>query len=83
MIIFLSPLFDHNLCLVSVGENPAVETIAAKRPVEALDERVLPRTAQFDIRRFALLIPQPLLKCISHEFGTIVAAQVVRRDAPG
>ena len=79
LIILLPPLLDNNLCLRSIGEQPPIQTFSAKYPVEALDERVLPRTAGRDIQRVAVPILQPLLKGVGNEFRAIVAAQIVRR----
>jgi len=51
MIVLLTPLFDHELCLMSVDEDPAIETVIAKSTVETFDKGVLPRTAQRDVHR--------------------------------
>ena len=77
MIVLLSPIFNDDLCLMPVGEDPAIETFSAKLTVEALDKRVLPWTTGLDVQGAALPIAQPLLQGVGDKFRTIVAAQVV------
>ncbi len=61
VIVLLPPILNHNLGLVPVDEDPAIQTFAAKLAVETLNERVFPGAAGLDVQRVALAIPQPLL----------------------
>lgn len=76
LIILLSPLFDDPLCIAPISEDPTIQTVAAKRAVEALNEGTFSRTAGGDVERVTVTIPQPLLEGISDKFGAIVATQV-------
>jgi len=44
MIVLLPPLFNHDLGFMPIDKDPAIETVTAKRPVEALDEGIFPGT---------------------------------------
>ena len=81
MIVLLPPILNHDLGLMTVGENPAIQTFSSKLAVETLNKRVLPRAAGLDVHRLALAIPQPLLQSVSNKLRTIIAAQVLRRAA--
>src|SRR5829696_8859329 len=60
------------------GKDPAIETIAPKRPIEALDEGILLGAARRDVERVALTVMQPLLERIGDELWAIIAAEVGR-----
>ena len=81
MIVLLPPLFSDNLRLMTIGENPAVETVSSKCSVETLDKRILPRTVRLDVQPLARLVLQPLLQGIRNELRAIVAAHIVRRSS--
>lgn len=56
MIILLPPSFNHLLSFLPTGKDPSIETVAAKRAVETLDERVLLGAAGLDIKRLTIAI---------------------------
>ena len=49
MIVLLPLIFNDDLCLMTVGEDPVIEAFSAKRPVETLNRWVLPGTAGRDV----------------------------------
>lgn len=70
VIVLLPPILNHDLGFMPGDKNPAIQTFAAKLAVEALNKRVLPWTAGFDVHRLALAIPQPLLQGVSNKLRT-------------
>ena len=67
MIVLLAPVLDDNLCFMPVGKDPAIQTFAAKRAVETLDEGILPGTARRNVHGVAVTVTQPLLKGVGDE----------------
>lgn len=57
--VLLTPLFDHQLGLPTVGKEPTVEAFAAQRAAETLDEGVLPGAARCDVQRVATAVARP------------------------
>ncbi len=76
MIILLPPLFDHDVCLPPIGKDPTIQTFAAKRPIEALDEGVFPGTTRCDVQGVTVRIPQPFFEGMSDKLRAVVTAQV-------
>ena len=59
MIVLLPPFLNNNLNFLLVDENPVNQTLRPEHAVEALNERVLPRTARFDVQRGAIPLTHP------------------------
>src|SRR5688572_15965489 len=80
-IILQTPVFNQLTSFLPVTKNPAVQTVIAKSAIEALDERIFPRTARLDVERVTSPIPQPFLQSVSDKFRAIIAADMAGRTA--
>src|SRR5258708_36578141 len=79
MIVLQLPFFNDFLSFSAVGKYPAVQTIRSKSTVKALNKRVFPGVARFNVERLATAVTQPFLDGIGNEFG----ADDILRDIDG
>ena len=75
--VLLTPVFGYQLGFPAVGKEPKVQTFAAQRAVETLDEGVLPGAARCNLHSVAAAVAQPILKGIGDALRAVVATQMV------
>ncbi len=78
LVVFVQPLVGNRLRFLDGCEEPPVEAIVAKDRVEALDERILPRTPGIDVPSLDILLRRPLPKSLRYQLRPVVRTNAER-----
>ena len=83
VVVFPSPVFDHDPSFGQRVEHLTVEALVAQSSMEALDKAVLPRATRIDVERLDRLIREPCSQLLLDKLRAIVAADMLRSSVLG
>jgi hypothetical protein len=81
LVVVLTPILDHDLCLIERVEDFAVEQFVSQLSVEALAVAVLPGASRFDVGGLGADRGDPVPNSLSDELGPIVGSDMNRNAA--
>src|SRR5207342_791923 len=81
LVVVLTPILDHDLCLIERVEDFAVEQFVSQLSVEALAVAVLPGASRFDVGGLGANRGDPVPNSLSDELGPIVGSDMNRNAA--